>query len=296
MRFRITHQTDYTYESSVSVGHYAAHLAPRRLPSQECPWHEIIVSPKPAERAVRVDSFGNSVTYFEVTGLHHKLSVVSRSLVEIRPLDPLPPLSTPPWETVREWAAGDQFDATSTAQEFVFASPLIQPGAEFAAYAAPSFPPQRTVLDGVCDLNHRIFTDFAFDPAATDVATQVDKAFRQRRGVCQDFAQVMIACLRSVGLPARYVSGYLETLPPPGKEKLIGADASHAWASVWCGAAAGWVDVDPTNDLLPSSRHITVAWGRDFSDISPLRGVMQGAGEQTLHVSVDVQQEIEACA
>jgi transglutaminase-like putative cysteine protease len=295
MRYHITHQTDYIYESSVSVGHYAAHLAPRDLPSQECPWHEVIVAPKPTERALRVDSFGNTVTYFEVTGLHQKLSVVSRSLVEMRPLTPVDAAATPSWEFVREACRSDRFDAASAAQEFLFASPLIPPGAEFAAYAAASFPANRPMLEGVCDLNQRLFTDFVFDPAATDVATQVEKAFRQRRGVCQDFAQIMIACLRSAGLPARYVSGYLETLPPPGKEKLVGADASHAWVSVWCGETAGWVDVDPTNGLLPSSRHITVAWGRDFSDVSPLRGVMQGAGRQTLRVSVDVQQETEAC-
>jgi len=291
MRFHITHRTDYTYEHSASVGHYTVHLAPRGLPSQECPWHEIIISPKPSERAVRVDSFGNSVTYFEVTGLHQKLSVVSRSLVKIRPLEPVNASMTPPWESVRDACGSDRFDPASTAQEYVFGSPLIQPSAEFAGYAAPSFPGGCPVLEGVCDLNHRIFTDFVFDPAATDVATQVEKAFRKRRGVCQDFAQIMIACLRSLGLPVRYVSGYLETLAPPGQEKLVGADASHAWVSVWCGASAGWVDADPTNDLLPSSRHITVAWGRDFSDVSPLRGVMEGAGRQTLRASVDVRQE-----
>ncbi len=197
---------------------------------------------------------------------------------------------------MREACCSDRFDAASAAQEFVFASPLIQPSAEFAAYALSSFTTARPVLEAACDLNHRIFTDFTFDPAATDVATQVEKAFRQRRGVCQDFAQIMIACLRSIGLPARYVSGYLETLPPPGQQKLIGADASHAWVSVWCGEEAGWVDVDPTNDLLPSSRHVTVAWGRDFPDVSPLRGVMQGAGKQKLRVFVDVQRESEACA
>ncbi len=295
MRFHITHQTDCTYESPVSVGHYAAHLAPRDLPFQECPWQEIIISPKPTERAVRVDSFGNSVTYFEVTGMHQKLSVVSRSLVEMRPLVPLDPSATPAWETVLDTCGNDRFDAASAAQEFVFASPFIQPAVEFAAYASASFTVARPILEGACDLNHRIFKDFTFDPAATDVATLVDKAFSQRRGVCQDFAQIMIACLRSIGLPARYVSGYLETMPPPGMNKLIGADASHAWVSIWCGELAGWVDLDPTNNVLPSSRHITVAWGRDFSDVSPLRGIMHGAGRQKLHVSVDVKQDVEAC-
>ena len=169
-----------------------------------------------------------------------------------------------------------------------FASPLIPVDSVFAAYAKPSFPPGRPILEGVKDLNRRIFKDFAFDPTATDFATPVAKVLQQRRGVCQDFAQVMIACFRSLGLPARYVSGYLETLPPPGQPKLVGADASHAWVSVYCGDEVGWTDADPTNNVLPGSRHITLAWGRDFGDVSPLRGITIGAGEQVLQVSVDV--------
>ena len=239
---------------------------------------------------MRVDSFGNAVTYFELTGLHQKLTVIARSLVEMRAISPVEPAQTPPWESIRDASRHDRLEGDSAAQEFVFPSPLIKPSAMFAEFAAPSFAPGRPVLEAVCDLNHHIYAEFDFDPAATDAATPVEEAFRRRRGVCQDFAQIMIACLRSLGLPARYVSGYLETLPPPGQEKLIGADASHAWVSVWCGAEIGWVDVDPTNDLLPSSRHVTIAWGRDFSDVSPLRGVSLGTGQQTLRVSVDVEQ------
>jgi transglutaminase-like putative cysteine protease len=294
MRYRIVHETSYTYESSVSVGHYAARLAPREMPTQECPWHELTVSPKPTERAVRLDCFGNATTYFEITGPHQKLTVTARSLVEIRPPERVDPMKTAPWEAVREGCASDLLDAASAAQEFVFASPLVNPGPLFAEFAAPSFTAGRPILDAVCDLNRHIYAEFDFDPTATDAATPVEKAFRQRRGVCQDFAQVMIACLRSLGLPARYVSGYLETLPPPGKEKLIGADASHAWVSVWCGVGVGWVDADPTNGILPSSQHITLAWGRDFSDVSPLRGVSLGTGHQKLRVSVDVHPEAAA--
>jgi transglutaminase-like putative cysteine protease len=294
MHYKIVHKTSYTYESPVSVGHYVARLAPRDLPSQECPWHEVTVHPKPSERTVRVDSFGNAVNYFEITGQHQKLTVTARSLVEMRTVKPMEPARTPKWETVRDACAADQVDGAASALEFVFASPLIKPSAAFAQFAAPSFTPGRPILEAVCDLNHHIYAEFDFDPTATDAATPVEEAFKHRRGVCQDFAQVMIACLRSIGLPARYVSGYLETLPPPGQEKLIGADASHAWVSVWCGNEVGWVDVDPTNDLLPSSRHITVAWGRDFSDVSPLRGVSLGTGRQKLVVSVDVQPETEA--
>jgi transglutaminase-like putative cysteine protease len=293
MRYRIVHETAYTYESSVSVGHYIARLAPRDLPAQECPWHEIIVHPKPSERTVRVDSFGNVATYFELAGLHQKLTVTARSLVEMRPIAVVDPMKTPPWEKVRDSCISGRLDSASSPLEFVFPSPLIKPSAVFAEFAAPSFAPGRPILDAVCDLNHHIYAEFDFDPKATDAATPVEEAFRQRRGVCQDFAQIMITCLRSLGLPARYISGYLETLPPPGKEKLVGADASHAWVSVWCGAETGWVDADPTNDLLPSSRHITVAWGRDFSDVSPLRGISLGTGKQTLRVSVDVQSQAE---
>ena len=172
--------------------------------------------------------------------------------------------------------------------------PLIAPARQYAEYASPSFTPGRPILEAVCDLNHRINRDFVFDPAATDAATPIDKVFTQRRGVCQDFAQIFIACLRSLSLPARYVSGYLETVPPPGKPRLVGADASHAWVSVWCGDQAGWIDADPTNDVLPSTRHITVAWGRDFSDVSPLRGVTLGAGAQKLTVAVDVVPDLDS--
>jgi transglutaminase-like putative cysteine protease len=196
--------------------------------------------------------------------------------------------SQPAWETIRDACRADKFTQASAAAEFCFASPLIAPGPVFASYALTSFTPGRPVLDALCDLNRRIFTDFIFDPAATDITTPLADVMTKKRGVCQDFAQVMIACLRSISLPARYVSGYLETAPPPGQPRLVGADASHAWASLFCGDAIGWMDADPTNNVLPSEKHITVAWGRDFSDVSPLRGVTLGAREQRLKVAVDV--------
>jgi len=289
MLYQISHRTLYTYDSPVAVAHYIARLEPRPLPTQSCPWHEIIIRPRPNCRSDgRTDAFGNTGTYFEIEGMHGELEVVSRSFVRLIPR-PLPEAEqTPPWETIRAACRSDQWNSDTAAGEFVWPSPLVPLSAEFAAYAAPSFPPGRPVLEGVCDLNGRIFRDFTFDPTATSVATPVAKSFEQRRGVCQDFAQVMIACLRSLGLPARYVSGYLETVPPPGQEKLIGADASHAWLSVWCGEPHGWIDADPTNDLLPSGRHITVGWGRDFGDVSPLTGVSLGSGNQRLTVGVDV--------
>lgn len=288
MRYNIIHRTTYNYESPVMVGHYTARLEPRALPFQECPWHELTIRPAPIQRAERSDYFGNTSVYFEIEGSHQKLEVIARSLVEVERARYFDPSLTPPWEAIRDACRSDVYNPSTPAGELTFASTLIPVGPLFADYARPSFQPKRPVLEAVSDLNRRINEDFIFDPTATDYATPVEKALKQRRGVCQDFAQVMIACLRSMGLPARYVSGYLETLPPPGQVKLVGADASHAWVSVYCGETCGWMDADPTNNVLPSERHITVAWGRDFSDVSPLRGVTTGAGEQRLQVAVDV--------
>lgn len=288
MQYRITHKTTWTYERPVTVCHYTARLEPRTLPQQSCPWHELHIHPQPTEKATRCDYFGNSSVYFEIEGSHESLEITAQSLVRLQQNAPVDSRATPAWELVRDACLADQLTPTAVAGEMCFASPLIPVNSVFAAYAKPSFPPGRSILEGVKDLNRRIFKDFAFDPTATDFATPVDKVLQQRRGVCQDFAQVMIACFRSLGLPARYVSGYLETLPPPGQPKLVGADASHAWVSVYCGDEVGWTDADPTNNLLPGSRHITLAWGRDFGDVSPLRGITIGAGEQALQVSVDV--------
>lgn len=293
MRYNIIHRTTYTYESPVTVGHYTARLEPRSLPFQECPWHELTIRPEPVQRSERSDYYGNTSVYFEIEGAHQKLEVIARSLVEVQRAEVFDPSRTPPWETVRDACRSDVFNAATPSGELTYASTLIPIGTLFADYARPSFLPKRAILEAVCDLNRRINEDFIFDPTATDAATPVEKAMLQRRGVCQDFAQVMIACLRSLGLPARYVSGYLETLPPAGKVRLVGADASHAWVSIYCGEICGWMDADPTNNLLPSERHVTVAWGRDFSDVSPLRGVTIGAGEQRLHVAVDVMPDMD---
>lgn len=288
MRYSVTHRTTYRYESPVTVGHYTARLQPRTLPGQDCPWHDLRIQPRPSGSAKREDYFGNVCVYFEIEGSHQELQIVARNLIDVRP-EPTPdPALTPAWEAVRDACRLDAFTPSTAAGEFAYASTLVPVGAPYAAYARPSFPAGRPILEGVIDLNRRIFRDFAFDPSATDHATPVSEVLVKRRGVCQDFAQVMIACLRSLGLPARYVSGYLETFPPPGQPKMIGADASHAWVSVFCGDAVGWMDADPTNDVLPSTRHLTLAWGRDFSDVSPLRGVTLGAGNQVLTVAVDV--------
>ena len=288
MKYQIVHRTRYTYEGSVTVSHHLARLAPRTLPGQRCPWHELEIHPVPVGRGVHIDSFGNSAAYFEVEGKHETLEVIARSLVEVIPTGRNLPTNTPSWESVRDACQAEKLTPGSDAGVFRFASPMVPLGPEFAAYARPDFRPGRPILEAVIALTARIFRDFKFDPRATDVTTPVADVLKKRAGVCQDFAHLMLACLRSLGLPARYVSGYLETLPPPGRARLVGADASHAWISVFCGDEAGWIDADPTNNVLPGERHITVAWGRDFSDVSPLRGVTLGAGGQRLAISVDV--------
>lgn len=288
MKYQLIHRTRYVYNGSVTVSHHMARLTPRTLPGQRCPWHELEIQPVPVGRGVHVDSFGNTATYFEVEGKHDELEVTARSFVDVSPAPLQDPASTPSWESVREACQGHRLTPGSDAGMFRFASPMVPVAPEYAAYARADFPPERPVLEGVSALTNRVFKEFKFDPRATNVTTPVAEVFKKRAGVCQDFAHFMLACLRSLGLPARYVSGYLETAPPPGKPRLVGADASHAWISVFCGEEAGWVDADPTNNILPGERHITVAWGRDFSDVSPLRGVTLGAGGQSLSVAVDV--------
>ena len=201
-------------------------------------------------------------------------------------------METASWDQVRNLSRGVQIGAALEASEFLYDSPLIKMDDAFAEYAAASFPKSRPTLAAVLDLTRRIHDDFSFDQEATTVSTPVRDVLKKRRGVCQDFAHLQIACLRSLGLPARYVRGYLRTYPPPGKERLVGADVSHAWLSVYC-PGAGWLDVDPTNNVFPSDRHVTVAWGRDYSDVSPIRGVVLGGGGHELKVSVDVTQILE---
>jgi transglutaminase-like putative cysteine protease len=215
------------------------------------------------------------------------LKVVARSRVEILPR-PKPAGRIPAWETVRDACTRDALTVDTAAGEFLHESHHVRLRPAFATYAGASFTPGRPILDALVDFVARIHRDFRFDPRATTIATPVDEVFTRRRGVCQDFAHLGISCLRSLGIPARYVSGYIETTPPPGKPRLVGADASHAWVAVWCGSA-GWIDADPTNNVLPDERHITTAWGRDYADVSPLRGVVVGGGEHKLDVGIDVE-------
>ena len=286
--YRIEHQTRYVHTSGVSTSQHVAYLTPRELPHQSVRQHELLIEPAPASCVQRVDYFGNAVSQFTIVTPYDELSVIGRSLVDVCiPEPPGAPSDSAPWETARDallYARGAPFQ---NASEFSYPSPYAAVTPELAAFARDSFVPGIPLVEGAIHLMHHIHEQFVFDPGATTIATPVTRVLADRRGVCQDFAHLQIACLRSLGLAARYVSGYLLTEPPPGQPRLAGADASHAWLSVWC-PRLGWIDLDPTNDVLPAVRHVTVAWGRDYGDVCPLRGVVLGGREHTLHVAVNV--------
>jgi transglutaminase-like putative cysteine protease len=285
--YEITHTTTYDYVGDVSVSHHLLRLAPRPYSRQTSLAHELAVSPEPATTSSHRDYFGNLTHFIAVEKGHRQLVIKSHSRVAVAPTAVPEPAETPAWEAVRARCRDDHSGKALEAHEFTYPSPLIPEADEFTRYAQASFTPGRPVLEAVSDLTRRIHTDFTFDAAATTVTTPVSDVFKQRRGVCQDFVHFGIACLRSHGLPARYVSGYLETDPPPGQPKLRGVDASHAWLSFLC-PGFGWIDVDPTNNCIPSMRHIATAWGRDYADVPPVRGVLVGSQSQQLTVAVDV--------
>ena len=281
MMLRATHTTTYLYSEPVSICHTEVHLAPRDDGNQRVLDHKLSIVPAPDETFSHKDYFGNNVTYFSIHEPHQTLTISAASLIEIEPGDPLEPCLTPAWEQARgeEWRDADFH--TLEAFQFVFPSPRIKPAAEFAAYAGPSFTAGRPLLEAAVDLCHRIYTDLHYDQQATTVATSLAEVLESRRGVCQDFAHFTIACLRSLGLAARYVSGYLKS------RELIGSQASHAWVSVFC-PGFGWLDLDPTNDQMVNGNHVTLAWGRDYADVAPVKGVAMGGGEQVINVSVAV--------
>jgi transglutaminase-like putative cysteine protease len=289
-RYRITHVTRYAYAEPVAVCQNVARLTPRDTPGQWCERSRLAVSPVPASMGKRADVFGNPTTHFAVQGLHAELVVTADHRVTVRPVPPPAADRTPPWEAVRDRLTRDRSPAWLDAYQFAFASPGVPAGDAFRAFAAESFPPGRPTLAGAADLCRRLHQGFRYDPTATTVATPAADVLAARRGVCQDFAHVMLAGLRAVGLAGRYVSGYLSTVPPPGRPRLVGADATHAWVGVFCGDA-GWVDLDPTNDATAGDRHVTLAWGRDFHDVSPVKGVVLGGGRHAVTVRVDVHPE-----
>jgi transglutaminase-like putative cysteine protease len=288
MIYRISHKTTYKYKYPVSFGNHVACLTPRSLPHHRCAWNELRIRPLPATRSDRTDYFGNQLSFFTIKEPHQELVVEARSEVTID--DETKPWSEASlaWEDVARKAPEDHSPAGIEAYQFAFESPRIRPNSEFANYAMQSFIPRRPFGEAILNLTARIYADFRFDSKATNVRTSTEEVFRKRRGVCQDFAHLQIACLRSLNLPARYVSGYLRTYPPPGRPRLVGADASHAWVSAYC-PNTGWLDVDPTNNLVPSRSHVTLGWGRDYGDVSPLRGLILGGRDHALKVAVDME-------
>lgn len=293
MRLHILHETRYTYSSPVALSHQLLHLTPRTLPWQSCEQYRIRIDPAPGEMTERRDYYGNPTLHTLIAVPHEALLVRAESQVSVKPRAQAA-LAAPRlgWEAVRD--SLNALDGPSLEPaEFLYDSPHVARSHELAHYAAKSFGRGRGMVEAAVDLGRRIHKEFKFDPAATSVSTPLKEVLKQRRGVCQDFAHLMIGCLRSIGLAARYVSGYLLTSPPPGRARLVGADASHAWASLWCGPA-GWVDIDPTNNCIVDDAHATLAWGRDFGDVTPMRGVILGGGAQRLAVRVTVTPSIEA--
>ena len=288
MKYRVSHLTKYDYTNAVPVCHNLVHLAPRPLPNQSCNQFELSVSPPPRDHARRHDAFGNTVDYFCIQDPHRTLNVLATSELEVHARE-FGPTSTS-WETVAENVRSIRTPEYLDAFQYTFASTCVPVRNAFAEYAKASFSNGRDIIEATRDITVRIYREFEYNPRATTVSTPVAKVFRRRAGVCQDFAHLQIACLRSLGIPARYVSGYLRTVPPAGQPRLIGADASHAWLSVFCGEA-GWVDFDPTNRVIPDTDYVTIAWGRDYQDVCPVQGIFIGGGRHSLTISVDVAPE-----
>ncbi|MCG2634109.1 MAG: transglutaminase family protein [Gammaproteobacteria bacterium] len=290
MKYRVSHRTHYKYPQAVVTCYNEAHLLPRDCVGQTCLQTRLSVDPLPTDYRERQDFFGNTTTYFEIHRPHQELTITAVSEISMGGTPPQLEFGSPTtWEQVRDKLKLDQAPDDPEALQFTMDSRRVRASADLLQFAQPSFPPARPLIEGVKDLIGRIHGEFTFDPQFTEVTTPLSEVLKHRRGVCQDFAHLAIGALRSLGLAARYVSGYLETRPPPGQEKLVGADASHAWISVYL-PNTGWLDFDPTNNLDSMERYITTAWGRDYSDVTPLKGVIYGGGKKhQLNVSVDVQ-------
>lgn len=288
MIYSIRHVTSYAYEAPVSSATLSLRVTPRNGLGQRCMNHNLVIEPHPKTLRVETDFFGNSVTMATVETATTSLKIESHARVDIARSATAPAGASPDWKEVAAGALDQTAFGAEAPAHYLFASPRIALSAAVTGYAAESFPPQRTIAEGARDLARRIRADFAYSPQVTDVSTPLADAFAHRRGVCQDFAHIMIAGLRGLGLPAGYVSGYIRTIPPPGQPRLEGADATHAWVSVWCGTEIGWLGVDPTNAIDAGNDHIVLAIGRDFSDVSPIYGVFVGSGAQELKVGVDV--------
>lgn len=287
MIFDVRHLTTYRYAEPVTSCHNIAHLALRNSPRQTVLRRDLWIRPEPTILDVHSDYFGNTTHFFSVQEAHRELTVAASHRAEVRPCACPALEATLPWEDAADYLRMTRTDDALDAYQYAFESSATLRRPQWLEYAGPSFPAGRPIGLAVRDLMGRIHQDFAYDPRATTISTPLHDMYARKRGVCQDFAHFMIACLRSLGLAARYVSGYLETVPPPGKPRLVGADASHAWLQAhipeW-----GWLDFDPTNDTIGSERLVLLAWGRDYDDVSPLKGVILGGGSHTITVSVDV--------
>ena len=287
MRYRVTHTTEFIYEARVGLCYNEARLLPRDLPQQKVLTAGLQIEPMPHDYYERFDYFGNRTAYFSIQQPHDQLLVTASSEIDTSATILVEEAAHLSWEMAREQVLNLGSAEATDALQFVLDSPTVVVNDLILNYALPSFAPGRSLVDAVHDLMQRIFHEFKYDPEFSTIATPLKEVLEHRSGVCQDFAHLAIGCLRSMGLAARYVSGYIETEPPPGEERLVGADASHAWFSVFL-PGFGWLDFDPTNNQLPGDRYITVAWGRDFADVTPLKGVAFGSGEHELKVAVDV--------
>lgn len=289
MKYQLHHTTRYDYTSDVTLSHNEARLLPRNLPWQQVNSATLSITPQPVRLRERLDFFGNRVSYFSIQELHASLEVTLSSTITTLPRQVPSKSFDTPWEESVQRVKTTNLASTSlkNARLMMLDSDFIRSHPALAEYTSESFIKERPLVDAIQALNKQIFDDFTYDPEHTTIATPVLDVLTSRRGVCQDFAHLAIGCLRSIGLPARYVSGYMETLPPPGQEKLQGADATHAWLAVGI-PGWGWLEIDPTNGTLPDERYITLGWGRDFADVTPLKGVMNGGGKDQLSVAVDV--------
>jgi transglutaminase-like putative cysteine protease len=286
--YDIRHVTTYSYESPVSFARCSLRLEPRSSDGQQLISHGVEIKPAALERSQRTDFFGISTESIVIETAHRVLRIDARSRVEVSRAAPARDMDSPEWPRVREAAFSSNKLGAASPVGYLFASPLAPICPSITDYAAASFPAGAAIFAAAADLMQRINRDFVYDPKATEISTPLQDVFEKRRGVCQDFAHIMIAGLRGLGLPAAYVSGYLRTTPPPGRPRLQGADATHAWTSVWCGEGIGWVGFDPTNDLVIGNDHVVLAVGRDYTDVSPVDGVIVGSRKQKLTVAVDV--------
>jgi transglutaminase-like putative cysteine protease len=287
MRYAIRHETDYRYSAPVDLGLHMIRLMPTNLPRQQVLDRQLTIDPPPATLTDFSDHFGNIVHHAAIETTHDHFVVTLAATIEVVPEKPA--LSPgPAWDEIRSAMRLDGFAAPTPVAEFVYGSPLARIETEATLYAGHSFPKGRPIVEALRDLSRRIHADFSYAPNRTDISTGVAEVFAIGEGVCQDFAHIMIAGLRGLGLPARYVSGYIRTRPTEGNTGGVGADASHAWVSAWCGAELGWIELDPTNNLVVSGEHIVIGYGRDFSDVTPLRGVILGGGSHSLSVAVGV--------